>query len=139
MPGVSRIVEIDGKKYLDGGIADSIPIKKAQELGYDKIIVVTTRPIDYRKKVKKNRILMRMYKNYPSFQKTIELRNQTYNETVEELIKLEKEKKIFVIRPSQYIPIKRIEKNKERIQEQYNLGVEDFEREKNALRSYLKE
>ena len=50
MPLLSEIVEINGKKYLDGGVADSIPLKKAQEMGYDKIIVVTTRPKEYIKK-----------------------------------------------------------------------------------------
>ena len=48
MPFVSKMVEIDGKKYLDGGIADSIPLRFCQQLGYDKIIVVLTRPLDYR-------------------------------------------------------------------------------------------
>ena len=50
MPFVSEIVEIDGKKYLDGGISDSIPYEKCKELGVDKIIVVLTRDINYRKK-----------------------------------------------------------------------------------------
>ena len=49
MPCLSKIVEINGNKYLDGGIADSIPLRKAKEMGYGKIIVVTTRPIEYRK------------------------------------------------------------------------------------------
>ena len=50
MPLVSKIVNINNKRYLDGGISDSIPVQKAKELGYDKIIVVLTRPIEYRKK-----------------------------------------------------------------------------------------
>lgn len=50
MPFLSEIIEIEGKKYLDGGISDSIPVEKCRELGYDKIIVVLTRPLDYRKK-----------------------------------------------------------------------------------------
>ena len=50
IPVVSKIVEINGKKYLDGGIADSIPLLQAEKMGYDKIIVVLTRPLDYRKK-----------------------------------------------------------------------------------------
>ena len=49
MPFVSQFVEINGQKYLDGGIADSIPFEKTQELGCDKIIVILTQPIDYRK------------------------------------------------------------------------------------------
>ena len=50
MPIVSKIVNLDGKKYLDGGAADSIPLDKMISLGYDKIIVVLTQPLSYRKK-----------------------------------------------------------------------------------------
>ena len=119
MPGVSKIVEIQNKKYLDGGISDSIPIKKAIELGYDKIIIVTTRPIEYRKKIKKINLLELPYKKYPNLKKAIHYRSTNYNNTVEEILKLEKEKKVFVIRPSKKINIKRIEHNRKKIQEQY--------------------
>lgn len=139
MPGLSKIVEIGNKKYLDGGIADSIPVKKAIEMGYKKIIVVLTRPIEYRKKKSKLKFLQSLYKEYPNFQKTLEKRNDTYNETVEEIIKLEKENKIFVIRPSRKVPIKRIEKNKKIIKEQYELGITDYKRKREALKNYLKE
>ena len=138
MPIVSKIVEIDEQKYLDGGIADSIPVETAQEMGYDKIIVVLTRPIEYRKKKSKLRILSNHYRKYPEFVETLESRNQRYNETVEEIIKLEKEKKIFVIRPSVKIPIKRIEHNPKKIQKQYDLGVQDFAMNKRSLEEYLK-
>ena len=137
MPGVSKIVKIDGNKYLDGGITDSIPIKKAQELGYDKIIVVTTRPIEYRKKKSKMKTVQTIYRNYSNFKKAIASRNKRYNETVEEIIKLEKDKKIFVIRPSKAVKISRVEKNKDKIQAQYNLGVEEYRNKKNELKKFL--
>ena len=126
MPGVSKIVKIDGKKYLDGGITDSIPVRKAIELGYDKIIVITTRPIEYRKNKSKMKTIQTIYRRYDNFKKAIATRNKRYNETVEEIIKLEKKERLFVIRPSKAVKISRIEKNKDRIEEQYNLGVEDY-------------
>lgn len=138
MPGVSKIVEINQKKYLDGGISDSIPVKKAIELGYDKIIVIQTRPIEFRKKKSKMKSLCFMYRKYPNFIKALQERNQKYNETIEEIIKLENEEKIFVIRPSRTIPIHRIEKNSQKILEQYNLGIEDFQKKINQLKKYLK-
>ena len=138
MPGVSKIVEIQNKKYLDGGISDSIPIKKAIELGYDKIIIVTTRPIEYRKKIKKINLLELPYKKYPNLKKAIHYRSTNYNNTIEEILKLEKEKKVFVIRPSKKINIKRIEHNRKKIQEQYDLGVEDYKNIHNKLKEYLK-
>ncbi len=139
MPGVSKIIEIDNKKYLDGGIADSIPVKKAIEMGFDKIIVALTRPIEYRKRKSTQKLLRFLYRKYPHFGETLKNRNALYNQTVEEIIKLEKEKRIFVIRPSKKIPIKRIEHNPEMVQAQYDLGVKDFIEQKNNLLEYLKE
>ena len=125
MPAVSTIVEIGNKKYLDGGVADSIPIDKAIDMHFDKIIVVQTRVKEYRKKKSENKLLQRPYKEYPKFQKTISKRNENYNETIEKILKLEKEHKIFVIRPSRKVKIKRVEHNKKRIEEENAIRVED--------------
>ena len=138
MPGVSKIVEIGNQKYLDGGIADSIPIRKAIELGYDKIIVVETRPLEYRKKNKAINTLNFLYRKYPKFLETLQNRNFKYNEAKEEVISLEKLGRIFVIRPSRVVPIKRIEKNPKIIQEQYDLGRRDYIIRKDELFKYLK-
>ncbi len=138
MPAVSKIVEIDGKKYLDGGMADSIPIQKAIEMGFERIIVVLTQPIEYRKKDSQNKALSRLYHKYPKFVKTIQSRNKRYNQTIEKIISLEKEKKIFVIRPSKKVPIKRVEHDPTKIKEQYDLGVQDFKNKKKELIKYLK-
>ena len=134
MPIVSKIVEINGKKYLDGGISDSVPVRWAEEQGYDKIIVVETRPIDYRKKEKSLFPFNLVYKNYPNFLETIKNRPREYNKNKEYI---EKNSKLFVIRPSKLVKIKRIEKNKKKIQEMYNLGVEDAKSELIELRKYL--
>lgn len=138
IPGVSKIVEIDGKKYLDGGIADSIPVKKALDLGYDRVIVVLTRPIEYRKKETEMKWLQSRYKKYPKFMKAIAKRNKSYNEKVERIIKLEKEGKVFCIRPSKRVNIKRIEKNERIILEQYNLGKRDYLNCEEKLREFIK-
>ena len=138
MPVVSKIVKIDNKLYLDGGIADSIPIEKAIELGYDKIIVITTRVKEYLKKDKELKLFSFIYRKYPEFANTIRNRNIIYNKTVNKLLELENTGKIFVIRPSKAIPIKRIEKNKEMIKEQYNLGINDYKKIRKDLKKYLK-
>ena len=137
MPGVSKIVEIDGKKYLDGGIGDSIPVHKAIEMGFDRIIVVQTRPKGYQKNEKKKSFSF-LYKKYPEFQRTLEERNKNYNQTLKDISLLEANKKIFVIQPSKKIPIKRIEHNSYMIQDQYDLGREDFKQLESSLREYLK-
>ena len=125
MPFVSKPVVINNKKYLDGGISDSIPIDKIMGMDFDKVIVVLTRPIDYRKK-KSNSIFSKIYyRKYPKFAETIRNRYKMYNEEVEKVLELEKKEKILVIRPSKLIDIKRIEKDIDKIQSMYDLGRND--------------
>lgn len=137
MPIVSKIVEIKGKKYLDGGIADSIPVQKAIEMGFGKIIVVTTRVLEYRKKKSPVWPYKLLYKDYPKFIERNKNRYMEYNETVENIINLENEGKIFVIRPSQKVKISKIEKNPERIEAQYRVGYNDALNKLEDLKKYL--
>lgn len=139
MPYVSNVVELENGKYLDGGISDSIPVEKCRELGYDKIIVVLTRPIEYRKKKPKEVIAKVAYRKYPEFAKTLNNRYKMYNDTVEKIIDLERKKEIFVIRPSRVVNVKRIEKNPERLQEIYDLGLEDAKKKMDELKEFLRE
>ena len=103
MPFVSKPVEINGNKYLDGGTADSIPIDKIMELGYDKIIVILTRTAGYRKEKGNTTLAKLKYKKYPNFVKTIENRYLMYNNELDKISKLENDNKIFVIRPSRKV------------------------------------
>ena len=137
MPFVSKIVEYEGKKYLDGGISDSIPIEKAVEMGFDKIIVVLTRPIEYRKTKSNDYIAKIFYKKYPELIKSINRRYINYNNSVEKVIDLENKKEIFVIRPSKKIDIKRIEKDSSKLQEMYDLGLNDAQNLMESLKAYL--
>lgn len=137
MPFLSKIVEIDGKKYLDGAIADSIPVEKCKEMGYEKIIVILTRPITYRRKKPHQLLTKLFYKKYPKFAQAFNTRYKNYNETVEKIIKMEKNKEIFVIRPTEVYSVKRLEKDPERIQGMYNLGVKDGKRAIKKLKKYL--
>ena len=138
MPYVSKIVELETGKYLDGGVSDSIPVEKCKELGYDKIIVVLTRPLDYRKKKPKEGIAKAYYRKYPEFAKMLNNRYKMYNETVEKIIDMENKKEIFVIRPSRLVDVKRIEKNPEKLQEMYDLGIEDAKNCLESLKQYIK-
>ena len=111
MPYVSRPVEIDGIPYLDVAIADSIPVEQMQKLGYDKIIVILTRTLDYRKSKPMTWIAKWFYRRYPHFADAVNQRYAMYNQQVENVIKLAEEGDIFVIRPSVDLKIKRIEKD----------------------------
>ena len=141
MPLVSKMVEINGKKYLDGGVSDSIPISKCQKLGYDKIIVVLTRPLDYRKEPLGDKNIQRLNKKfskYPKLVKTMEKRYINYNNTIEKIIDLENKKDIFVIRPSEKINIKVLERNPDNLQKVYDLGIKDCNNSLSRLNDYLK-
>ena len=138
MPLLSKIVEIDNNLYLDGGIGDSIPVRKAQELGYDKIIVVTTQPKEYIKKKYKMLPFKIAYKKYPNFINTLNNRHINYNKTTKYIKEEEDKGNILVIRPTRKVKIKKIEKDPNIIKEQYYLGFNDMENKLEELKRYLK-
>lgn len=138
MPFLSKIVEIDGNLYLDGGIADSIPLKAAFDLGYNKNIVVQTRPDGYRKKPAKFVWLAKLiYRNFPKFIEVFTHRPEMYNQELDNIKKLAEQGKIFVIKPSRFINIKHAETNPETIKAMYNLGREDAEKQLTELKKFL--
>lgn len=136
MPFVSRPVEINGKEYLDGGIADSIPYEWMLQQGCDKVIVVLTQDAAYRKKPSGRSTVLYMHK-YPHFAMLLKSRYLRYNDSVEQLCKLEEAGKAFVIRPSSPIRIGKIEKDPEKLQEIYDLGVKDASSALDGLKAFL--
>ena len=86
MPYVSRIVERDGMKLLDGGCTDSVPVRKFMEMGYEKNVVVLTRPSDYRKTEGNQRLARLFYRKYPKFAQALNRRPAAYNAMVEDLL-----------------------------------------------------
>lgn len=137
MPFVSKPVEIDGRKYLDGGISDSIPFEWLSEQGCDKLIVILTRDMEYRKK-QMNKALIKTYGlKYPKVAEMLLTRHTLYNKSVELLKEWEAEGKAFVIRPSETIDIGRIEKKPEKLQSVYDLGRSDGKAVLGALGEYL--
>ena len=94
LPFCSKPVIVNGIPYLDGGIADSIPLKEYFENGYEKVIVVLTRPQNYRKNGGIHGANL-FYKKYPEFVKTLSNRNKVYNEQCDYVERLEKEGKII--------------------------------------------
>ena len=137
MPYVSRPVEIDSIPYLDGAIADSIPVEQMQKLGYDKIIVILTRTLDYRKSKPMTWIAKWFYRRYPHFADAVNQRYAMYNRQVENVIKLAEKGDIFVIRPSVDLKIKRIEKDPNKLQAMYELGIKDMQLQWKNLLDYL--
>lgn len=139
LPLLSNIVEIDGKKYLDGGSCDSIPIKKFQEMGYEKNIVVLTQDKSYRKGKNNLLPLIQMrYHKYPEFVNALKERHIHYNEILREIDEMEKNKEIFVIRPSSPVVISRLEKDENKLKALYKQGYEDAKKRYEELVEFLK-
>lgn len=141
MPLISPIVNIDGVPYLDGGLADSIPIKRALEKENEKIVVVLTRNPGYRKKpVSKGvaKMYRRAYKNYPNLVRTILTRSIRYNRQMEMIEKLGQENRIYVIRP--LIPtVSRLEKDYDTLTNFYEHGYNLMKKEYDRLLKYLED
>ncbi len=137
MPYVSRIVELDGKKLLDGGCADSIPVRKFIDMGYEKNVVVLTRPADYRKTPEKLALAPIFYGKYPNFVQCLRNRTEVYNQTVEEIQQLEQEGRIFVIRPEIPLEIGRVSHDPEEIWKAYQRGREDAHKKLSSMTLWL--
>lgn len=139
LPMISRMVTIEGKKYLDGGICDSIPIKKSIRDGNNKNIIILTRDSTYIKmKTNIMPLLKIKYKKYPNLIKALENRHIMYNETLKYIKEQEKQNKVFIIRPQKKVKIGRLEKNKEKLYLLYKEGYKDAENKYNDLLAFLK-
>ena len=138
MPLVSSIVKVDGGSYLDGAIADSIPLKFMEQTGYQKNIVILTQPEGYTKKPTSLQWLLNLiYRKYPELLKTIANRHILYNEQIKYLKQHENEGSALVIRPEQTLPIKRITNDPDLIQQTYDAGRRTAEKQLDRVRNFM--
>ena len=123
MPIVSRAVEVKGRKYLDGGIVDAVPLKYFESLGFDKNIVVLTRPYTYvKKKGRFGWIMKFLLRKYPAVYEGMKNRHETYRDTMEYINEKEKKGEMIVIRPESALKVKRTERNPNNLKTAYELG-----------------
>ena len=124
LPFVSPISYVDGRPMLDGGITDSIPLLRAQELGYDNNIVVLTRNRGYRKPDKPTPVPPFIYRKYPELRRAIHSRNKMYNEQISTIEQLEESGKLTVLRPQRPIEVGRMERDYRKLMSLYEEGYE---------------
>lgn len=124
LPFVCPIAYVDGTPMLDGGIADSIPLLRARELGYNNNVVVLTRNKGYRKKNKPSKVPAVFYRKYPELRQTIAGRNMMYNRQIALVEELEDKGQLIVIRPIQPITVSRMEKDTSKLLDLYNQGYQ---------------
>lgn len=123
MPLVSQMVEIDGRRLLDGGISDSIPLRYFESQGYRRNVVILTQPPMYEKKENGLLFMVRlMYRKYPHLVRAMEKRHLVYNETLRYVEEKERAGEIFVMRPLAPLPVSRVEKNPDRLLQTYEIG-----------------
>lgn len=138
LPILFQPIEIGGKKYLDGGLANPIPFEKAIQDGCDKVIVVLTRERGYVRKGESAQSVINMsYRNYPKLLDAMKNRPENYNSQREKLQYLERKKQAFVIDPIETAGFKRTESNPVKIREIYDQGVSRTRAKLEALREYL--
>ena len=139
MPLVSPIVNVDGIPYLDGGLADSIPVKRAMELENKKIVLILTRNPGYRKKMPSKGVIKlyrKAYSKYPNLVRSILRRNPLYNQTMNWIEHLERNGKIFVLRP--LIPtVSRLEKNYDALMNFYEHGYRQMAQQFDDFQRFL--
>lgn len=140
MPLVSRIVEVGGKKMLDGGVSDSIPLKFWQSIGYGKNIVVLTQPRSYRKKKNSLMPLIKVaLRKYPCLVDAMARRHEMYNETLDYIWNEEQKGNVLVLCPDNNLPIKRTEHDKAVLKQVYDMGRDVFDRKFDEIKNFLAE
>ena len=123
MPLASKVVELEGMKVLDGGVADSIPLQYFEDIGYEKNMVILTQPDGYVKEHNKLMPLMRIaLRKYPKMIEALDKRHIMYNQQLVYVYQAESAGRALVIRPEEPIPIGHISHNPEKMQHVYDIG-----------------
>ncbi len=129
MPMVSRIVEVDGKRLLDGGIVDPVPYRYMERLGYDRNVYILTQPKGYRKKQSPLLPLMKSaLRRTPKVAEAMAVRHAVYNRQMNEIDEKERRGEILVIRPPEALHIRHTEHNPETLERVYQTGRKEADR-----------
>jgi len=138
MPYLSMPVKVEGELYLDGGCSCKVPYIWALNKNMEKVIIIRTRPKDYRKKIKDtDRVNKALYHKYPEFIRALDTMNINYNIQCEEMEKLEEEGRVMIIYPSEPVNISRLETDIEKLGELYKLGYKDGTNAIESVKAYL--
>lgn len=140
LPLVARVIKIDNEPYLDGGISDSIPLKKSIADGNQKNVVVMTKEVGfYRKPLKKAplALIKTRYLKYPKVYELMRDRHIHYNKTLEEIEKETGAGRAFVIRPQKKVEVGRVERDKNKLNTLYEEGYQDAVKCFDDLKRYL--
>lgn len=122
LPYVSKIVDVDGVPYLDGGIVDSIPVERAMAMGHERNVLVLTRNRGYRNNSHDRKIPKFIYKKYPRLRVALSRRIDEYNRQLEMVERMEDSGEALVIRPLRPMDVGRMEKDERKLEALYEEG-----------------
>jgi predicted patatin/cPLA2 family phospholipase len=123
MPLASKVVHVQGRKLLDGGVSDSIPLEYFEQQGIRRNVVILTQPLGYQKEHNKLMPLMRLsLRKYPYFLRALDERHLMYNRQLEYVAEAERQGRCLVIRPEEKIPIGHISHDADQMRLVYESG-----------------
>lgn len=122
LPYVSKVIDVDGQPYLDGGIVDSIPVQRAIDMGHERNVLVLTRNRGYRNTSRDRKIPKFIYKNYPRLRVTLSRRIAEYNRQLQMVEDMEDRGVVDVIRPLRPMDVDRMEKDEKKLEALYEEG-----------------
>lgn len=138
MPLVSTPVPLQGHLHLDGGMSDSLPLKAAQDMGYEKNVVILTRPRGYRKKKTKLTPLFRLFcSKYPKIAEVMDRRADEYNKQLDYLIDQEQKGNTLLIFPDNDLGIGRIELKEDKMRAVHTLGLNKGDELAEKIKEFL--
>ncbi len=139
MPLASKVVEVGGRKLLDGGVADSIPLEYFEHIGYNRNVVILTQPAGFVKEPNKLMPLMRLgLRRYPKMVEALAMRHEMYNRELEYVRQAEREGRCLVIRPEEKIPIGHISHDPEQMRRVYEIGRKMGERYIDRIKAFYR-
>ncbi len=116
--------QINSMQLTDGGVADSIPIRKAYEMGNKEITVILSQPIGYRKKPSKAPWLVkRLYKETPALAEASILRAENYNQSIDFVMNPPSDCKVNIIAPPPDFAVGRTTKSYAKLSAGYEMGI----------------
>ena len=137
MPLASKVVELEGLKVLDGGVADSIPLEYFESIGYEKNVVILTQPEGFVKEHNKLMPLMRIaLRRYPKMIEALDKRHIMYNKELVYVYEAETAGRALVIRPEAPLPIGHISHDPDEMQRIYDIGRDMGKKSIDAIRRF---
>lgn len=139
MPFFMPTTFIDGRPLVDGALGESggIPIKIAEQDGFDKFLVILSRPRDYFKKpIRNSGALRRVFKKYPKVAEALIKRPARYNAAKNKLLALEAKGKAKLFFPTD-LTIGNKETNPVKVERAYELGLAQTRREWDGWMDFL--